>query len=67
LERKKRQQKTIPRQKLEGPRIKEVFTEDGRHLLSVPELLPKEQLFPKFVFQLIKIFKTCKFLCKFLT
>ncbi|KAF7629893.1 YL1_C domain-containing protein [Meloidogyne graminicola] len=47
LERKKRQQKTIPRQKLEGPRIKELFTADGKHLLLVPELLSKEQLFPR--------------------
>nr|CAD2168859.1 unnamed protein product [Meloidogyne enterolobii] len=47
LERKKRQQKAIPRQILHGPRIKEMFTADGKHLILVPELLPNEKLFPK--------------------
>uniref|UniRef100_A0A915N968 Vacuolar protein sorting-associated protein 72 homolog n=1 Tax=Meloidogyne javanica TaxID=6303 RepID=A0A915N968_MELJA len=47
LERKKRQQKAIPRQILHGPRIKEMFTADGKHLVLVPELLPNEKLFPK--------------------
>jgi len=50
LERKKRQQKAIPRQILHGPRIKEMFTADGKHLVLVPELLPSEKLFPKFVY-----------------
>ncbi|KAL7078608.1 hypothetical protein ACQ4LE_002311 [Meloidogyne hapla] len=47
LERKKRQQKAIPRQVLHGPRIKELFTADGTHLVLVPELLSSEKSFPK--------------------
>lgn len=48
LERKKRQVKSAPKMKLEGPRIKEIMQSDGKHLLILPELLPKEQLFPKY-------------------
>lgn len=47
LERKKRQAKSGPKFKLEGPRIKEIMTSDGKHLLLLPDLSPKEQLFPR--------------------
>lgn len=47
LERKKRQTKGAPKRILEGPRIKEISMANGKHLLILPELLPKEQLFPR--------------------
>ena len=47
LERKKRQAKSAPKLKLEGPRIKEIMQSDGKHLIILPELQPKNKLFPR--------------------
>jgi hypothetical protein len=48
VERRKRQSKAVPKRILEGPRIRDIMTADGKHLLVLPEISPKEQLFPKY-------------------